>query len=186
MSENGGRKKQHAGRECRGHSRSQDPRGRWVFFTFRDKTKLVHLSSLKEGVRVSSLKEGVRGAAWSRNSSPVQPMPNDVASKNTQRFAISRIVTSTELPSSIAIASTRLPVGKSFPVNPLPSSRKSTRISDPVPGTPPMVALPATRASPLSTSRVTSFRCLWRTPGRSPFRQARSGSCSSSERTPER
>jgi hypothetical protein len=65
LSENGGRKKQHAGRECRGHSRSQDPRGRWVFFTFRDKTKLVHLSSLKEGVRVSSLKEGVRGAAWS-------------------------------------------------------------------------------------------------------------------------
>src|SRR5207245_2021117 len=47
LSENGWRKKQHAARECRGHSRSHDPRGRRVFFTFREKSKLVHLSSLK-------------------------------------------------------------------------------------------------------------------------------------------
>ena len=88
------------------------------------------------------------------SSRPVHPRPKSVARKNPQMFTMSTIVTSMVDPSDIVTVSTRFPVGKVAPVKPPPWSRKSTRISAPVPGTPPIAVSPWTRASPFSTSRV--------------------------------
>ena len=78
----------------------------------------------------------------------------------TKGFAASTIETVSVPRVGNLISSLTFPVGNSFPVTEPPESMKSSRILDPVPGTPSILKSPSLRNSPLRTANSATITFL--------------------------